>query len=85
MVAYKLDVESDTIWPVDIHTEQQPSIEWVMRYGSNDTIVAAALIAASLIYRYSALIDPDITEDEAIDKLKRARRCAAEAWKEVKG
>lgn len=84
MIRYKHDEASGTSWPVDVETDTEASIEWLMRYANSDMVVDARFQAASLISAYAALIDPTTTQAEAIEKLKRARRCAAEAWKEEK-
>lgn len=82
MIRYEHDEASGTFWPVDVERDASASIEWLMRYASSDMVLNARFQAASLISAYTALVDPTITQAEAIDKLKRARRCAAEAWKE---
>lgn len=85
MIRYKHDDESGTSWPVDVDTAAgEPSVQWIMRYAPTEAVIDARFQAASIASAYAALVDPDITQGEAIDKLKRARRCAAQAWKEAK-
>lgn len=82
MIRYRLDDRSGTSWPVDVHSDTEPSVQWIMRYATKEAVLGARFQAASIASAYAALIDPTITQAEAIDKLKNARRCALEAWKE---
>jgi hypothetical protein len=61
----------NTVWPVNVR-----GIEWELRYGAkgNHKLVAASVVAA-----YAALIDPTLSEKDAIAKLRRARRAQREA------
>lgn len=54
--------------------------EWVQRHGTPERVVEQRMSVASLIAAYSHMIDPTISQAEAVEKLKRARRAAKENW-----
>ena len=76
------DELSGTTWPVDVSSEAEDSTQWILRYapGRNETTFATA---ASVLSAYAALIDPSRTQGEAVEMLKRARRCAASVCRET--
>lgn len=61
-----------TTWPVPADTE------WHLRYGVLASYREFRLHAASIVAAYAHLVDPDITEKDAIESLKRARRAVAD-------
>lgn len=51
-------LEDGTCWAVDRETpEGEYSLEWVLRYGSPDRIVAARMTLASILGSYTALLN----------------------------
>lgn len=71
-------VVDDTAWPVPVSTDEIDSPEWVQRYATPERIVMQRMRVASIVAAYSHLIDPNITQADAIESLKRARRAAKE-------
>lgn len=69
---YLRDEESGTVWPAPWGTDEQNGVEWRLRYGPGQDLFAASCVAA-----YAALVDPHSTMDEAIKKLRHARRAMA--------
>lgn len=65
----------DTAWPVDLFGD----LSWVLRYGDPDTIIEKRLTVASFVSSYNYLVDPDLSQTDAIAALKRARKVAAHA------
>jgi hypothetical protein len=63
-----------TIWPVDVETEDEDSAQWVLRYSGRQL---SRMALASVLSAYAALCDPAISQRDAIEKLKRARRAHA--------
>ena len=72
-------VVDDTTWPVPYHDDEIDGPEWVQRYAPPERVVKQRMRVASIISAYRALLDPSITQAEAIEKLKLARRAAKEA------
>lgn len=67
----------DTTWPID-DDDNDESVQWIMRYGTDYERKRVSLAAASVMAAYAALIDPTIPQTDAVAKLKRARRAAAD-------
>lgn len=55
-----------TVWPINVG-----ETEWNLRYAPER---ACRLHAASIAHAYSFLVDPEITQKDAIAALKRARK-----------
>lgn len=71
-------VVDDTTWPVPLSTDEIDGPEWVQRYATPERIVKQRMRVASIVAAYSHLIDPNITQADAITSLKHARRAAKE-------
>lgn len=71
------EAENRTTWPVDVHDDDEDSVQWKLRYGDCLEPIIYRMSAASVMSAYAALIDPSVSQATAIDKLKRARRVAA--------
>ena len=59
-----------TVWPVP--WSDDPDVngpEWLMRYGPNKDVFVASIVAA-----YKHLVDPSLSQAEAVQSLRRARR-----------
>jgi hypothetical protein len=66
-----------TLWPVDHETDDEDATQWRLRYGNptrTDYLGAAAVMAA-----YAHLLDPNITQTDAINALKRARKASVKS------
>ena len=75
----------DTTWPVDIETDDEAADQWRLRYNNGQVSREVMLSAASVMSAYGALVDPSITQTEAIAKLKRARAAAESLFSMRKG
>lgn len=65
----------DTAWPVDLIGD----MSWVLRYGDPATIIEKRMTIASFVSSYNYLVDPNLSQTDAIAALKRARKVAAHA------
>jgi hypothetical protein len=66
---YLRDEETGTVWPDPFGHGDEYGVENRLRYGPNRDLFAASVASA-----YAALVDPHLTMDEAIKKLRHARR-----------
>lgn len=69
----------DTLWPVDVATEDEDSAEWILRYGITERREDQRLSVASILSAYEYLIDPNRTLKDATESLRRARKASREA------
>jgi hypothetical protein len=51
--------------------------EWTLRYGTTDAREAQRYGVASIVAAYSHLLDPSVTQGDALGALKRLRRAHA--------
>ena len=72
-------VINNTTWPVPFSSDDVDGPGWVQRYGTPERVVEQRMTVASVISAYTHLLDPNITQTDAIAALKRARRAAKEA------
>lgn len=72
-------VVDDTTWPVPFSSDDVDGPGWVQRYGTPERVVEQRMTVASIVTSYSYLIDPSLSQTDAIAALKRARRAAKEA------
>jgi hypothetical protein len=61
-----------TSWPVNLE-----DVAWALRYANPD--VAEQRVAASAVDAYRHLTNPGISQADAVEALKRARRAQVEA------
>lgn len=69
----------ETAWPVDPIGD----MSWLLRYGHVDTIIEKRMTVASFVSSYNYLVDPTLSQADAIAALKRARKVAADAKGQV--
>lgn len=69
----------ETAWPVDPISD----LAWVLRYGHVDRIIEKRLTIATFVSSYNYLVDPSLSQTDAIAALKRARKIAAHAKGQV--
>jgi len=65
-----------TTWPVDLHSDDEDSAQWVQRYGSIDRVVEQRRSVASVLSAYSDMTDPNRSLKDATAMLRRARIAA---------
>lgn len=65
-----------TVHPIDVPEDDGDSVQWILRYAPDR--FDRHLFAASILAAYAALLDPNITQGDAIAKLKRARKARAQ-------
>ena len=73
-----IDVEN-TSWPVPVCSDYIDGPEWVQRYASDERATGQRMRVASIIAAYTHLLDPNITQADAIAMLKLARKAAKKA------
>ena len=71
----------DTQWPIPMWwCEEVDGPEWVQRHAADvDRVVEQRMRVASLIAAYSSLLDPNLSQTDAIAQLKRARKALKKA------
>jgi hypothetical protein len=73
-----VDVD-ETVWPVDVSSDDEDSAQWVQRYGTPERIVEQRYSVASVLGAYSHLCDPRMTLKDATAALRRARKAHVNA------
>lgn len=79
--------ENLTIWPPMVHVDcgggatmaivnaanQDTHLEWLQRYASEETVVKNRYIVAGILESYDYLLSDNMTQSEAIERLKKLR------------
>lgn len=71
--------DKDTVFPVDVHSDNEDSAQWVQRYGSPARREEQRLAVASILSVYAELTDANTSMRRAAALLAEARTAARRA------